>query len=291
MRRAARREAARARLPEPADAFVPTWWLSPPAAAASAAKPAAAASAATPAAAAPAATRPHAPPACPRPRSVASQLNLGWNGLGDDGATALARALAPKSANASALRDVRLHHNRMSADAAAPLSHTLAALDVLDVSGNALASSGVATLLLAQQTLHAANAAEGSPTGDGAEEPPPARAASRPYRCTLMMEDCCVRPDTMLAGLLARAAAGEILSVEEMEAGGVHKAAQVAGAATGTGAAGKSGMGKGLPEKRWEPNHHAQAPKGPGSAGAARGGKPRADASGGSRGSARRQPS
>ena len=149
-------------------------------------------------------------------------LNLGWNGLGDSGVRCLAQAIEQQPAD-GALRDVRLHHNRMTADAAVPLAKCLRVLDVLDVSGNALGASGAAVLLLAQQDLRkrAADATGGD--GEG-------------HHCQLMMEDVCVRPDTALAGLVMRAAAGEEIIAGELQAGGVHAAAAIAKKAVGVAA-------------------------------------------------------
>lgn len=142
-------------------------------------------------------------------------LNLGWNGLGDAGATLLSNAITVRPSE-GALRDVRLHHNRLSAEAAVPLSRALSGLDVLDVSGNALGASGAAVLLLAQQELQVA--ADEKENADGAGV----------RRCQLKMEDVCVRPDTSLAGLVMRAAAGDAIPIGEMEASGVQAAAAIA---------------------------------------------------------------
>ena len=97
-----------------------------------------------------------------------------------------------------------------------PLSRALSGLDVLDVSGNALGASGAAVLLLAQQELQVA--ADEKENADGAGV----------RRCQLKMEDVCVRPDTSLAGLVMRAAAGDAIPIGEMEASGVQAAAAIA---------------------------------------------------------------
>ena len=170
-----------------------------------------------------------------------ASLSLGWNGLGDAGAREIARGLEARPSEGP-LRDVRLHHNRMSTAAAIPLSRCLGGLDALDVSGNALGSDGASVLLVAQQELRIVT---DDATGDTSE-----------HRCKLMMEDVCVRPDTVLAGLLLRTKSGAALSQDEIDASGVRQVAAAAlrtsgGAATGNDAprpASKSG-GKKVAER------------------------------------------
>jgi hypothetical protein len=176
-----------------------------------------------------------------------TSLNLGWNGLGDAGVAAIARAIEERPTFDGPMCDLRLHHNRMSAESAVPLSRSLGGLSVLDVSGNALGTAGGAVLLLAQQELRMRT---DKATGE-----------EKPHRCQVMMEDICVRPDTALAGLLTRASAGEELTQDEMSMSGVHKAAAIAvrsRAATAPGAKERGGgKGGGKDGKKWDP-HHAQ---------------------------------
>ena len=213
-----------------------------------------------------------------------SVLNLGWNGLGDEGVRLLARALELKPSG-SAMRDVRLHHNRLSAEAAVPLSKALKSLAVLDVSGNALGEGGASVLLLAQQELEASapagsggggeagGEAGGGGGGEGAEEGQPP-----PPRCLLKMEDVCVRPDTPLAGLLLRAAAGDAIPKNEMQASGVQTAAAVAVKAAKPPAtlpkSPKSGKKQAAPgEEPWVRDPSSQAPGGQAVGGGQDGGK------------------
>lgn len=142
-----------------------------------------------------------------------SSLNLGWNGLGDEGAAELARALEARPADGP-LRDVRLHHNRLSSAAAPQLSKCLGGLSVMDVSGNALGQGGSAVLLVAQQEMRLVT---DEATGDTSE-----------HRCRLMMDDVCVRPDTVLAGLVMRTSSGGEISSDEMAASKVREMATAA---------------------------------------------------------------
>lgn len=160
-----------------------------------------------------------------------TSLNLGWNGLGDAGVKSLSAAIEQCPPDGP-LRDVRLHHNRMSAEAAVPLSRALGNLDVLDTSGNALGEGGAAVLLMAQQELRLRNPLH-APTGEDATP-----------RCKLIMEDVCVRPDTALAGLLMRAARGEEVAHDEMQRGGVLAAAAPTLAAAAPPKLGKGGAKK-----------------------------------------------
>ena len=191
--------------------------------------------------------------------SSLASLNIGWNGLGDPGAGAIASAIEARPA---CLRDIRMHHNRMTTESAVPFSRALVALDTLDVSGNALGQAGAAVLLLAQNEL---NARRGSPTPDVSDPEMTGGAKVTRPRCTLMMEDICVRPDTMLAGLMARAALGDELPHHELQAGGVLAAAAPALAAAAPtakgGKAGKGGKSRGADgdKKKWLRNDEAEA--------------------------------
>ena len=160
--------------------------------------------------------------------SSLQSLNLGWNGLGDAGGEALGMALAAAPQGAAA-RDIRLHHNRMSATAAVALAHSVGRLSLLDISGNPLGTQGAAVLLLAQQTKPAKPA---QPSEGGV------------LRCKVLMEDVCVRPDTVLAGLLRRAAEGEELTEDALDAGSVRTAAAEATAAAGGAKPGGKGAGR-----------------------------------------------
>ena len=193
-----------------------------------------------------------------RDNNSLTALNLGWNGLGDDGISALAHAIETKGKDASTLRDVRLHHNRMTEGSTAALSRALGGLDLLDVSGNALAATGCAVLLGAQQELRrveepvvdlnsAGENAEES-TEDAEPQPPP----PRPPCCRLIMEDCCVRPDTALAGLLQRAGTGEALPTEELDACEVQKLAAPALAGQQPPALRRAAKAKAAEAKKWE---------------------------------------
>ena len=148
-------------------------------------------------------------------------LNLGWNGLGDQGIAVLADALAKAPASSPpTLVDLRLHHNRATVLAALPLSRALRTLEMLDVSGNPLGAGGAATLLLAQQEQNSRAKASGGKGGGGAQY--------GAERCRVIMEDCCVRPDTPLAGLLRRAADAEEISSDDLQQSGVYAAAAAA---------------------------------------------------------------
>ena len=193
-----------------------------------------------------------------------TSLNVGWNGLGDGGIKELSHALELLPVE-SPLRHLRLHHNRMSVESSVPLSRALGALHSLDVSGNALGASGAAVLLLAQQELRLRPDDDAEPAEDA--EP----AAAAPARCTLVMEDVCVRPDTLLAGLLLRASQGEALSHDELERGNViREAAPVLAAAApppkpargkSAGKGGKAGGAKGAPDKtKWMRNDEEAPP-------------------------------
>ena len=119
-----------------------------------------------------------------------------------------------------------------------PLARLLGGLDILDVSGNALGSSGAAVLLLGQQE-HRVRI--DSATGEEA-----------PHRCKLVMEDVCVRPDTHLMALMLRAASGAQLDHAEMKAGGVLSAAEVLQPPAAKGATKGKGKKVGKGDKQWE---------------------------------------
>ena len=65
-------------------------------------------------------------------------LDLGWNGVRDDACVAVAQLL--HDGGASHLRELRLHHNHVSATGGAALGAALGVLEALDVSGNPLAA-------------------------------------------------------------------------------------------------------------------------------------------------------
>ena len=114
-------------------------------------------------------------------------LDLGWNGVRDEACAAIAGALRDGSAQ---LRELKLHHNHVSAEGGAVLCAALGALDALDVSGNPLANEGVCALLLAHHAL----------------------PADRP--CRLRMEEVCVRPGSNLPLLLAKLSQGQPLEMQ-----------------------------------------------------------------------------
>jgi len=130
--------------------------------------------------------------------AAVTQLDLGWNGVRDEACAAIAAALRDGSAQ---LRELKLHHNHVSAEGGAVLCAALGALDALDVSGNPLANEGVCALLLAHHAL----------------------PADRP--CRLRMEEVCVRPGSNLPLLLAKLSGGHPLEMQDLEEAGVPGAA------------------------------------------------------------------
>ena len=119
--------------------------------------------------------------------AAVTQLDLGWNGVRDEACAAIAAALRDGSAQ---LRELKLHHNHVSAEGGAALCAALGALDALDVSGNPLANEGVCALLLAHHAL----------------------PADKP--CRLRMEEVCVRPGSNLPMLLAKVSEGHPLEMQ-----------------------------------------------------------------------------
>ena len=119
--------------------------------------------------------------------AAVTQLDLGWNGVRDEACAAIAAALRDGSAQ---LRELKLHHNHVSAEGGAVLCAALGALDALDVSGNPLANEGVCALLLAHHAL----------------------PADRP--CRLRMEEVCVRPGSNLPLLLAKLSEGHPIEMQ-----------------------------------------------------------------------------